>query len=368
MSHFVERKEKDCLDCGATVYGRYCHVCGQENIEPKETFWHLVTHFTYDVTHFDGKFFSSVKYLLLKPGFLSKEYVRGKRMSFLNPIRMYVFISAFFFLFFFSVVLPSFNTSKESNNLSYKKVKENISARIEKLQKEMKDEDTASIQRQTLQHVVGLLQQDLQTISKDTTHLNDLNYYNNVEFVTVDKKYTSLAGYDSVQRALPVDRRDSWLKKVFSRKILQIKDRYQNKNDELTEKIFEIFRHLFPQMLFVSLPLFALLLKLLYIRRKKFFYVDHVIYSVHLYCAMFILMFVLMSLSQLHDFRYLHWLDYISALLWIYIVWYIYKSMKVFYNQGVGKTILKFFLLLFMSTIVMSMLFTLFILLSVFTV
>src|SRR5690349_22469253 len=82
--------------------GRYCHVCGQENVEPKESFLHLVTHFFNDITHFDGKFFTTLKDLLFKPGFLSKEYMIGRRASYLNPIRMYVFTSAIFFLLFFS--------------------------------------------------------------------------------------------------------------------------------------------------------------------------------------------------------------------------------------------------------------------------
>ncbi len=61
------------------LYGRYCHQCGQKNLEPKETVGHLVLHFFNDVTHFDGKFFSTVKYLLRKPSFLSAEYTVGRR-------------------------------------------------------------------------------------------------------------------------------------------------------------------------------------------------------------------------------------------------------------------------------------------------
>jgi len=88
------------------VIGHYCHNCGQENLEPKETVWHLVQHFFNDITHFDGKFFETVKYLLRKPGFLSLEYTRGRRMSYLNPIRMYVFTSAIFFIILFSLKKP----------------------------------------------------------------------------------------------------------------------------------------------------------------------------------------------------------------------------------------------------------------------
>ncbi len=103
MSHLPQRKEKNCLNCGMQVIGNFCHNCGQENIEPKETVWHLITHFFRDVTHFDGKFFTSLKDLILKPGFLSKEYMVGRRANYLNPVRTYLFTSAIFFLIFFSL-------------------------------------------------------------------------------------------------------------------------------------------------------------------------------------------------------------------------------------------------------------------------
>ena len=116
MSHNKERKEKTCLNCGSALQGRYCHLCGQENIEPKETVWGLISHYAYDITHFDGKFFSTVKYLLTKPGFLTKELIRGRRAAYLHPIRMYVFIAAFFFLIFFLIFNPSEIMKREKSS------------------------------------------------------------------------------------------------------------------------------------------------------------------------------------------------------------------------------------------------------------
>jgi len=78
-------------------------VCGQENIEPKETVWGLVSHFFYDITHFDGKFFGTTRSLITKPGFLPQEYLKGRRARYLHPIRMYVFSSAVFFISLFSM-------------------------------------------------------------------------------------------------------------------------------------------------------------------------------------------------------------------------------------------------------------------------
>lgn len=95
--------EKDCLNCGTEVLGPYCQACGQKNTVVHQTFWQLITHFVYDILHFDGKFFDTLKYLLFRPGFVPKEYVRGRRFSYLDPIRMYLFTSAVFFLLFFSL-------------------------------------------------------------------------------------------------------------------------------------------------------------------------------------------------------------------------------------------------------------------------
>ena len=67
----------------------------------------MVTHFFYDITHFDSNFFGTIHHLILKPGFLSKEYMIGRRASYLHPIKMYVFSSAIFFLLFFSLFKPS---------------------------------------------------------------------------------------------------------------------------------------------------------------------------------------------------------------------------------------------------------------------
>ncbi|HSN60988.1 MAG TPA: DUF3667 domain-containing protein [Ferruginibacter sp.] len=138
MSHLKERKQKNCLNCNAQVYGKYCHICGQENVEPAESLWHLVTHFFNDITHFDGKFFSTLRLLLIKPGFLSTEYKMGRRNSYLNPVKMYVFTSFVFFFVFFSAYTPekdiitttisvnSINELTELDEASYEKFKNDL--------------------------------------------------------------------------------------------------------------------------------------------------------------------------------------------------------------------------------------------------
>ena len=102
LSRHHLRHDKTCLNCGTIVGERYCTHCGQENTEPKESIGHLIGHFFADITHFDSQIFTTLKDLILRPGFLTREYAAGRRVKYLNPIRMYIFISAIFFLVMFA--------------------------------------------------------------------------------------------------------------------------------------------------------------------------------------------------------------------------------------------------------------------------
>ena len=57
----------------------------------------MVVHFFQDITHYDGKFVGSIRYLLTKPGFLTTEYMAGRRASYLQPDQDVCFTSAIFF-------------------------------------------------------------------------------------------------------------------------------------------------------------------------------------------------------------------------------------------------------------------------------
>jgi len=112
------RTENNCLNCGATLQGKFCHVCGQENLQIKESFGHLMNHAISDYFHFDEQFFNTLKPLLFQPGKLTTEYMAGKRMSYLHPVKMYIFISLIFFVLLFSagkspVGITSHYTKKE---------------------------------------------------------------------------------------------------------------------------------------------------------------------------------------------------------------------------------------------------------------
>lgn len=87
-----------CLNCGKHLRGRYCSNCGQDSAEHQDSIWHLGKHFFQDITHYDGKLWLTVKPLLLKPGFVTIEYLSGKRAKYLNPVRLFIFLNFIFFL------------------------------------------------------------------------------------------------------------------------------------------------------------------------------------------------------------------------------------------------------------------------------
>lgn len=377
MSHLKERKETNCLNCNAKVYGKYCHICGQENIEPKETVGHLISHFFQDITHFDGKFFSTVKYLLTRPGFLSREYMMGRRASYVNPIRLYIFASAFFFLIFFTFYQNKevdLNVSSSSSDLISQITKSQAAfqAKLEKKLKESGDKvDPDEIKK--LEEEIRNAQEDIALLTRDSSakdKLKTVDYKFNVlslKMADSKKGYTTLKQYDSLQKSLPGNKRDGFIIRGFERQNLYLKEKYNNDGRAILRSIANNFIHRFPQMLFISLPLFSFLLWLLYIRRKNIYYVNHAIFAIHLYCASFIIILMGLWLSSILGWFGAKMSVGLNLLFTLGNFFYIYKAQRNFYGQRRAKTILKFMLLLFATLLLMVFLFAVFFIFSTFT-
>lgn len=374
MSHQKERKEKNCLNCNAEVQGRFCQVCGQENIETKESFWSLATHFVYDVTHFDGKFFSTLKYLLFRPGFLSQEYLRGRRTTYLHPIRMYVFTSAIFFLILFSFYQEASESVVKIDQRT--KPVAGLITDLEGKKKELikaipdlPDTSKSSTARVKIEKRINQIDKDILTLKKDSTQRDKITSLqegnNSFDFSGEDYEGAyNVKAYDSIQNTLPPSKRRNFIIARIQKQNLILKEKY---GDETTKVVLEKFRHMFPQMLFVSLPMFALFLTLLYIRRKDLFYVNHVVFTIHLYCATFIL--ILGSLWLGSIFHWVHFkTDVSTGIFSILIMFYWYKAFRNFYTQSRKKTVLKYMLLIFLNIFLMLLLFISFFMFSYFVI
>ena len=340
MSHSKERKEKNCLNCNAVINGKYCSICGQENLEPQESIWSLVVHFFNDITHFDGKFFSSVKYVVTKPGFLTAEYARGRRMSYLNPVRFYVFTSFLFFFLFFTFFLEH---DVSTNKLNVKdKIEQNDSLALINI---LKDSgiDSLTINDTYKKTKIDSLK-NIRRLKKDKKKFTILNLYD----------YKDRKEFDSLNKIGKTDH--GVIANILIEKQFQLQEKYEDDPDKAQEALVENALHSIPQTLFFTLPLFALVLQMLYFRRGKYYYVSHVIFTIHLYIFIYIDFLLMYFLEKLSGFQYLGWLSTVEIFLGIGIFYYAYRAMRNFYEQGRWKTIIKLFILCF-SLIFLSVIF-----------
>jgi hypothetical protein len=185
-------------------------------------------------------------------------------------------------------------------------------------------------------------------------------------------QYHSVEHYDSLQKALPDSLRDGWFTRVMTRRFIETNLEYHRDKRRYFEHFAENMLHSVPKILFFSLPFFALILNILYFRHKKYYYVDHGIFSIHVYCATFILTLAVVLLQKLYSVVGLTWFTILAQILIfvliLYMMIYLYKAMRGFYRQGRGKTFLKYFITCMLAFIVNTILLVLFVLISAITI
>lgn len=86
-----------CHNCGIKLSGPYCAACGQKSVPLSVTLHDFFHEFTHEMLHVDGRLFQSVRRLMLSPGFLTREYIQGRRARWISPIRLYLLFSVMFF-------------------------------------------------------------------------------------------------------------------------------------------------------------------------------------------------------------------------------------------------------------------------------
>src|SRR5213080_2386687 len=128
-----------CENCGAELQGHWCAQCGQAAIEYRRSFRYVVADLLNEFLNWDSKFFTTIALLIFKQWRLTNEFLAGKRVRYVNPLRLYLLASI---LFFFAVNFGAKDLRFEPGKLSPKDRAD--------LETELKDEDLPPAAREKL--------------------------------------------------------------------------------------------------------------------------------------------------------------------------------------------------------------------------
>lgn len=355
MSHHELRKEKDCLNCGSIVEDRFCPHCGQENKVNRPRFHYLFTHFFEDLTHYESSFWKTLKYLFLKPGLVVNEFLSGKRKKYINPIRLYIFVS--FITFFIPFILPKFNDSSETEKVATKKIEgieyaghkniqtaNELDSIFQKLPAAERDTFKYNIIKTTL---LGI-EEKSDTARKGLR----VNIFGEKDYKTIeelDAAYKHKSG--------PIN----WVKYKLIKKKFSIKN-----DDKLGEKFLDIFLHNLSKVLFVYLPIFAFILWLFH-NKKRWFYYDHGIFTLYYFSLLLLMITILVVLNWMFNLLGDNmFLGSILGLLFFgsffYAFFYFFKSHRLVYKEKKWVSRLKSFAIFFINLFVVVFLITFYVL------
>jgi len=375
-----------CANCDAPLVGPYCAQCGQRAAERIVPLHEMTREWVEDLFEFDIRIFRTLPTFFFKPGRLTDEYVRGRRVRYVRPLRLYLVSS---FILFSLLAFSDFATIEtEDSAAPTDATKATLTpAQIDSLVDVQIDEASSSADPSVL---VPAIQEAItsqaavtsisgRTVTLDTTllrqQLQSLDTLGRASTAAIDSFARSAVNRtdarvlspptedadpgipDPEDPALPPQSERSQMAEEVANS-LDINLGFEDPETEARAKEFlrsRIVRVIedpnaflrgmidrAPIFMFLLLPLFAFLLKLLYIRRGKL-YVQHLIFALHVH-ALFFLVFSVVTALLLTEISALHtaagWLSFTPFA-------YLYIAMQHVYKQGWIKTGMKLVLLMF---------------------
>ncbi len=332
---------------------QYCPNCGQLNSTKKLTFDDFFNEFFSGVFAYDSRFQRTLRVLLFNPGKISRDYIQGKRIRYANPFRFYLSASIIFFLLFnYTFDLDGARFGPQDRDLQNIEGEVNPpvppTAGLDSINKILTSPEVGLDSIKT-DSVAKKTYKDYMVTEKETDSMGFLNALS--KKFTLYYEYQDETGIYNPQRGLDSlhfshTKYNQWIyKKSVDAGIF--------KNNP---KLFvDYFISKLPFIIFFYLPVFALFIWLLYVRRP-FNYMEHLIFAFHVQTTLFVL-YILGLLFDLAVNQ--NWGITTANILFAA---YLYKSMRNFYGQGRVKTFLKFiilnliFLILAMIAIMISLL------------
>ncbi|WP_165967333.1 DUF3667 domain-containing protein [Luteimonas aestuarii] len=357
----------DCPNCGTPLLGDHCYACGQPTKGLVRHFSSIVGDFFDSVFDYDARTPRTLWPLLFKPGTLTLEYFAGHRVRYVSPVRLFFFLAIV--TFFVGRLVISFGDGQGVANFGGNSAIE-VARSAEEVEK-ARDEALAGIDA-SLAEVDAKL---AQVADGDTSALVDQRIARNTLRATrnaidrqAEERLAAFRQSDETGGPPPIPRPNrltfgpedwdpvtnplviGWLPQFandwINRQVGRAEKNVQRLQDD-PDLFKDALLGAVPPTLFVLLPLFALMLKLAYVFKRRL-YMEHLIVALHSHaflCLAILLMFVSMALRQ--------WLapnagigrtvfGIIEVALWIWMPLYLLLMQKRVYGQGWPMTLLKY--------------------------
>ncbi len=352
------RKDHSCLNCGFHVEEHYCSRCGQPNLELNESFWEFISHSIAHYFHFDNKFYQTLVPLLKQPGKVTLDYLAGKRARYINPISMYIFVSIVYFLV---VPPPKHKSDKNASVDTASTTKQKValdSAKIQlakagldsnKFAKEAEKAIVEDIDREAFKEMSYKEQEENLQELKATYKINKSKQLEKLigrfEVIHQERNDSTYTAYLARQNKLAEDQRDNMFERFMAKREIG----FGEKSDVLNE---QIERNKSKQY-FLFMPLMALFIMANF-RKNHIRYLDHLIFTIHGMTAFFIVsIFTQPTKRMLFSSGSVFSLIIETALI-AWVCWYLFKSLKVFYQRKTSTTIWRMIWILLLYAITLK--------------
>jgi hypothetical protein len=307
------RGTEPCRNCGDPSVASFCPRCGQKKVEVRVRLRDLIAEALDEQFSINGRLPRTLGTLLFKPGRLTRAYVEGRIARYVTPFRLYIVASVTFF------VLLSLGRADVAALLG--SLPEDAPAAATEAESVVAEPDAVAAEAAA----PGVAEStDAAAAAGDGAETA-----RRAQVVTLGD-WT-----DNVTINTPWPRLNVLLERRLERFSRMTPEEARR---EVTRQIVERV----PIMMFVLLPVFALMLKLFYVRRGRY-YVEHFIFSLHFHAFVFSMLVVDRLLGQR-----------LTGLMWLYVLIYLFLAMRFFYEQGVLKTATKYVVFLWSYAFVAS--------------
>jgi uncharacterized protein DUF3667/uncharacterized protein DUF4286 len=287
-------ESRRCLNCGSVVAGRHCAQCGQASDVHILSMKEVAGDVTHSLLHLDSRIWQTIKLLARRPGELTREFIAGRHQRYLPPFRLYLAISVVYFAL--QALLPG----SESFNIQ-------------------EPQDVQKKERAQTGPASGGSRQEPETQ------------------VAGDSKggASILSGEDCNIRIL-----DGGGKTKFERSMSAA---CRQMKADGGKRFAEHFATTAPKLMFLFLPLMAAVALLFYWKPRRL-YAEHLVLFLHNHAFTFLLLAVTAVMTRLAalEFPLAGLLNLAAFLLWCYLPYYVFRSMRVVYGEGRFRTSLKF--------------------------